>query len=131
MFLKTILLLAMLFCHIVDDYYLQGWLASAKQKSWWEKNAPDKLYKNDYIMALYEHAFSWTFMIMLIPTIYTYFNPNELIYKMYVFIFCFNWVINCIIDDCKANKKNINLIQDQLIHILQIVITWIVFIAIR
>ena len=52
MFLKTILLLAMLFCHIVDDYYLQGWLASAKQKSWWKKNAPDKLYKNDYIMAL-------------------------------------------------------------------------------
>nr|DAZ57149.1 MAG TPA: hypothetical protein [Caudoviricetes sp.] len=31
----------------------------------------------------------------------------------------------------KANKKNINLIHDQLIHILQIVITWIVFIAIR
>ena len=121
----------MLFCHIVDDYYLQGWLASAKQKSWWEKNVPDKLYKNDYIMALCEHAFSWTFMIMLIPTIYTYFNPNELIYKMYVFVFCFNWVIHCIIDDCKANKKNINLIQDQLIHILQIVITWIVFIAIR
>jgi hypothetical protein len=73
MFLKTILLLAILFCHIVDDYYLQGWLASAKQKSWWEKNAPDNLYKNDYIMALCEHAFSWTFMIMLIPTIYTYF----------------------------------------------------------
>lgn len=34
---ETILLLCMLFCHIVDDYYLQGWLASAKQKSWWEK----------------------------------------------------------------------------------------------
>ena len=49
MYLKIILLLGMLFCHIVDDYYLQGWLASAKQKSWWEKNAPDELYKNDYI----------------------------------------------------------------------------------
>ena len=69
MFLKTILLLTMLFCHIVDDYYLQGWLASAKQKLWWEKNVPDKLYKNDYIMALCEHAFSWTFMIML-PLMY-------------------------------------------------------------
>ena len=31
----------MIFCHIIDDYYLQGWLASAKQKIWWEKNAPD------------------------------------------------------------------------------------------
>jgi hypothetical protein len=27
-------LMAMLFLHIVDDYYLQGFLASAKQKSW-------------------------------------------------------------------------------------------------
>lgn len=60
---ETILLLCMLFCHIVDDYYLQGWLASAKQKSWWEKNAPNPLYKNDYIVALYEHAFSWTCMV--------------------------------------------------------------------
>ena len=30
---KILLLLAMIFLHIVDDYYLQGWLASAKQKS--------------------------------------------------------------------------------------------------
>lgn len=36
-----------------------------------------------------------------------------------------------IVDDCKANKKNINLIQDQLIHIFQIVMTWIMFIAVR
>ena len=43
-----ILIFTMIFCHIVDDYYLQGWLASAKQKSWWETNAPDELYKNDY-----------------------------------------------------------------------------------
>lgn len=131
MYIKIVLLLAMLFCHIVDDYYLQGWLASAKQKSWWKKNAPDKLYKNDYIMALCEHAFSWTFMIMLIPTIYTYFNPCDLAYKFYVFVFCFNWTIHCIVDDCKANKKNINLIQDQLIHIAQIVMTWIMFVAVR
>ena len=93
MYLKIILLLGMLFCHIVDDYYLQGWLASAKQKSWWKDNAPDELYKNDYIMALCEHAFSWTFMNMLIPTIYIYFNPCNI--SMYLFKFCFNWTIHC------------------------------------
>ena len=91
MYIKTVLLLVMLFCHIVDDYYLQGWLASAKQKSWWEENAPDKLYKNDYIMALCEHAFSWTFMIMLAPTVYTYFNQCDLSYELYMLTFCFNW----------------------------------------
>ena len=129
MYLKTVLLLTMLFCHIVDDYYLQGWLAQAKQKEWWTKNAPHRLYKNDYIMALCEHAFSWTFTIMLVPTIYTYFNPCDAAYKMYVLAFAFNWVLHCVVDDCKANKKKINLICDQLIHILQVIITWIVFIA--
>ena len=69
---KLFLLLGMLFLHLVDDYYLQGWLASAKQKSWWKKNSPDKLYSHDYIMALCEHAFSWTFMIMLIPAVFNY-----------------------------------------------------------
>ena len=67
---KFIILLSMIFCHIVDDYYLQGWLASAKQKEWWKKNAPEKMYSRDYIMALFMHSFSWAFMIMLIPTIY-------------------------------------------------------------
>lgn len=66
---KIFILFTMIFCHIVDDYYLQGWLASAKQKSWWEKNAPEKLYKYDYLAALFMHSFSWSFMIMLPPTI--------------------------------------------------------------
>jgi hypothetical protein len=55
----------MLFCHIVDDYYLQGILALMKQKTWWKKQTLNSLYKYDYIMALCEHAFSWTFMIFL------------------------------------------------------------------
>ena len=29
-----LLLPLMIFCHIVDDYYLQGWLASGKQRKW-------------------------------------------------------------------------------------------------
>lgn len=33
------LLLLMIFLHIVDDYYLQGILASMKQKEWWNKAA--------------------------------------------------------------------------------------------
>ena len=128
MYLKTVLLPLMLFLHIVDDYYLQGILASMKQKEWWKKNAPDELYKNDYIIALLEHAFSWTFMIMLVPTIYLYFNPSNCLYRLYILAFCINWLIHTIVDDYKANERQINLIQDQLIHIIQIFITWIIFI---
>ena len=75
--IKILLLLFMIFCHIVDDYYLQGWLASAKQKSWWENNCSNVLYQNDYIMALIMHAFSWTFMIHISIIIYLfYYNIN-------------------------------------------------------
>lgn len=110
----------MIFCHIFDDYHLQGWLASAKQKSWWEENAPDQLYKNDYLVVLLMHSFSWSFMIMLIPTIYIIlfggvWNPV---------LFVGNIILHMYIDNLKANKKKINLIQDQSFHMLQIIWTW-------
>ena len=125
---ETILLLCMLFCHIVDDYYLQGWLASAKQKSWWEKNNPNPLYKNDYIMALLEHAFSWTFMIHLPLIIIMIITGKYIAFHLFLILFVINWLIHVITDDMKANKLKINLIQDQLVHICQIFMTWVVYI---
>jgi hypothetical protein len=41
---KFILLTSMFFCHIIDDFYLQGILAQLKQHKFWEENAPQKLY---------------------------------------------------------------------------------------
>ncbi len=128
--LNLFLLLGMLFLHLVDDYYLQGWLASAKQKSWWEKNASEELYSHDYIMALCEHAFSWTFMIMLIPTVFNYVCNHNIPVDYFLF-FALNWTIHSIVDDLKANKKDINLVQDQLFHIIQIILTWYALIIIR
>lgn len=125
--IKILILLLMIFMHIVDDYYLQGWLASAKQKSWWEKNAPDKLYKFDYIVALFMHSFSWSFMIMLPTTVYLLFIGGV----WYPMLYLSNLVIHMFVDDLKANKKKINLIQDQLIHIIQIIITWILVLIVR
>lgn len=114
------ILLCMIFCHIVDDYYLQGWLASAKQREWWLKNAPDPLYRYDYIVALFMHSFSWTFMIMLAPTLYVIIFGGT----WYPMLFLGNLLIHMIVDDLKANKKKINLIQDQSVHILQVLWTW-------
>jgi len=125
--MKLIILLTMLFLHIVDDYYLQGILAQMKQKSWWEENAPDKLYKNDYKVALLEHAFSWTFMIML-PITVTMIIQNNYISTIYITYFIMNWILHTVIDHLKANKKTINLVVDQSCHILQIVVTWIVLV---
>lgn len=109
----------MVFCHIVDDYYLQGWLASAKQKEYWEKNAPQDLYKRDYIWALLMHSFSWAFMIMLPIAYIRSFNIDIL----FMVIFSINVFIHAVTDDLKANKKRINLWTDQLVHMSQIVLT--------
>ena len=121
--MNVLILLAMIFLHIVDDYYLQGILASMKQRAWWKENAPDPLYKHDYIVALIEHAFSWTFMIMLPVGIYTIFYDKSII--LIIIMFLINWIIHSIVDHLKANVKVINLITDQVIHILQIIVTWI------
>lgn len=116
-------LILMIFLHIVDDYYLQGWLASAKQKKYWQENAPEKLYENDYLWALIMHSFSWTFMIML-PIA---FIVNYEIGIGYVVMFGANLVIHAIVDDLKANKRKINLWADQMIHIAQICTTYLLF----
>ena len=118
------LVLSMIFCHIVDDYYLQGWLASAKQKKYWQDNAPDKMYRYDYIWALLMHSFSWSFMVMLPIAFSLSFDVNVLFGS----VFAFNVAIHAFTDDLKANKKKINLWVDQIIHLTQIVITAIIFI---
>jgi hypothetical protein len=120
------ILLTMFFCHIVDDYYLQGWLASAKQKIWWGKNAPNELYKFDYIMALIVHSFSWTFMIMLPIVLVSDWSIGWL-----VFAYPINMVVHAVVDDLKANKGKINLIIDQSIHFIQIVLTFIIYLLLR
>ena len=118
-------LILMFFCHIVDDYYLQGWLAPAKQKQWWKENAPDKLYRFDYIWALIMHSFSWSFMIMLPIAIYTNFVINGTFVAMLVF----NTAMHAFVDNLKANKRIINLWVDQFCHIVQIAGTFYAFVA--
>jgi len=125
--MRAIILLCMVFCHIVDDYYLQGILASMKQRNWWKTNAPDDMYKHDYIVALIMHSFSWAFMIMLPIGVYLFANgmlmQNNII--MYICWILGNSVIHAVIDHLKANKKVINLVQDQSYHMIQIFLVWL------
>lgn len=122
---KLVILMIMIFCHIVDDYYLQGWLASAKQREWWKKNAPNPLYKNDYIVALLMHSFSWSFMIMLPILVH---GLSSTVWNMYLPFLIVNCIIHMAVDNLKANMLKINLIQDQGIHMLQIFITWLIWV---
>lgn len=122
--MRHIILLCMFFCHIIDDYKLQqGVLSNLKQKSWWEENYPDEIYKNDYKIALLMHSMSWSFMILIPLITYSLLTSTNL----YLDFFIVNTIIHFIIDDLKANKKKINLIQDQTIHLIQIFVTWFIW----
>ena len=119
----------MLFCHIVDDYYLQGVLAKMKQTSWWREQTNDPMYRNDWLPALIAHGISWSFMISLPCNIYLLINKPDSIY-LFSLMFMFNVYLHCKVDNDKANKHEINLITDQCMHLFQICVTFFVFLII-
>ena len=120
------ILIMMIFLHIIDDFHLQGRLIDMKQKSWWQERTADKKYQYDYIVCLLFHSFSWAFMIM-IPILISsfYFNGGFFqLEKQFIVFILMNTTVHAIIDDLKANNKSINLIQDQFLHLEQILITY-------
>jgi len=123
---KILVLFIMIFCHIIDDYKLQGILANMKQYKWWLENANKRLYINDYKMALIEHSFSWSFT-MTLPLLYIAITQNNILLIWIIIVSYFiNTAVHAYIDDQKANKYTINLITDQILHLFQILFTWVI-----
>lgn len=118
--MKFYILLCMIFMHVVDDYYLQGILASMKQRSWWRENAPQEKYRYDYLPALIAHSFSWAFMVLL-PLA---FSLKNLDFGFFI-LFFINMIGHAIVDNEKANRKTINLCEDQFVHLIQIILSWL------
>lgn len=115
----------MVFLHINDDFRAQGILAQFKQKKWWEDNCPGEMYKHDWVISLIAHSFRWTFMILIPPTIYAYIigvDFNSYL-KIYLIVFILNCIYHALVDHIKANMYLINLVQDQMKHIVQIILT--------
>lgn len=118
--------LFMLYFHILDDFLIQGILASMKQKSWWTENPEYKeLYSNDYLAALIIHSISWAISIN-IPVI-IYLCDTEIKLSFWILLLA-NIIIHAFVDNLKANKKKINLVIDQSIHLVQIIVTYILII---
>lgn len=117
----------MIFLHIIDDFVLQGKLALFKQKKWWEENYPDDKYKKDYVICLAHHAYEWSFMIHIPIIAYSLFSGCYSTLLLLISLFG-NAIIHLIIDDLKANHLKLSLTQDQWAHMLQISVTWAIFI---
>lgn len=132
--MSIIMLIEMIFLHCIADYFLQGILASMKQKSWWEKHAPSRSefsrskYKFDYKATLLAHSIEWAFLIMIPSFITMWIHVYEPAYCLpYIIFFDLNVVFHYLIDDMKANKRKINLIEDQVLHFIQLFITWLIW----
>ena len=120
---KAILLMGL--AHILCDFWLQPiCLSQLKCKSWWveecKKNGVDyEKYKGDYISGLLMHAFSWSIMVLVPPMFLMDVKDWTLIE-----LFIGNTIIHAYVDDLKANRFKINLWTDQIIHIIQILVSF-------
>ena len=119
-----VILVLMMLGHLVADYTLQGWLADGKQESWWRKicggEIPNK-YKHDYIAALVCHSLYWSIFICA-----PFYASGHFLSAIVL-----NTGIHAVVDDLKANRKKLNLVQDQLIHFLQISLTFVVLMSMQ
>ena len=118
----------MMFCHIFDDFHLQGILAQMKQREWWRAQTAKLMYKHDYIVALLIHGFSCAVMLHIPAIIYAMiYHTGNAANSLYITVFVAMWLFHALVDHLKANVHAINLAQDQLLHIWQIVIVLIVY----
>lgn len=123
--MKVLIFLTNIFLHIVDDFYLQGIMANMKQKKWWQEQTQDPKYKNDYIVVLCLHGFSWAFITHLVYlALFALNSNNRALEQFIIYSVLINACIHAFIDNLKANKFKINLVQDQLLHIIQIGVTF-------
>ena len=55
---------------------------------------------------------------------------SVLVGSVYILLLALNTIVHYEIDDAKANKRQINLKEDQMLHVGQVVFTWLAFIVI-
>lgn len=118
--LYVIVLILMLLAHFFADFHLQGILADMKQERWWRKQEGyNSKYKYDYVAALAIHSAEWTLWMMIPLMLLPHIDLG-----IFLLLAALNMVVHSLTDNSKANYKDINLIQDQIIHLAQIAFTY-------
>ena len=107
--------LACLALHFFSDFTLQGLLAQLKCQDWWKKNYPEPLYRNDWLCGLIEHAVYWV-LVTAAPIIWLWRGGAFAL----VFLLATQAALHAWIDHWKANKHDMSLSLDQILHVVQI-----------
>ena len=71
-------------------------------------------------------CFGWAFMVTIPLLIYSIITG----YKLYVLFLIINCLMRFMIDDLKADGAEIDLIEEQLFHITNIIVTWLLWLYI-
>lgn len=114
-------LFAMAGLHILADFICQGWFVNGKQKAWWRKMCRQELgkdleeteYRYDYLVGVVLHSLFWSMLVCL-----PFFSDRYLWAAVLA-----NTAVHAVVDELKANRFQLNLLQDQILHFLQIAIT--------
>ena len=118
--LYVIVLILMLLAHFFADFHLQDILADMKQEQWWKRQEGyNSKNKYDYLAALAIHSAEWT-LWMMIPLLLL----PHLDLGIFLLLAVLNIAVHSLTDNSKANYRDINLVQDQVIHLAQIVFTY-------
>lgn len=132
--IKLTILLSMFFLHIIGDFILQtDKMACMKQKEWWEEYfkkyqdpyAEFYMYRHDYKIVIVLHSFLWSFLISLPLLFISFINNNDYFMILFIVSVIENTIVHTYVDNKKANKHLISLVNDQITHIVQIIFTWI------
>ena len=123
----TMTMLLVLLLHFIADFNLQigARLNDMKQKDWWGRQfkklkmeaCDTKRYRYDYVCALIIHSFVWS-IVTFAPLILCMRNTVGILAVVGL-----NTLVHAKIDDAKANEHLLNLIKDQVMHLLQIILT--------
>lgn len=117
-------IIKMLFMHCIGDYSLQGeFLSSAKRKSFWINNNDENINYLEHYVILFIHSYIWSFCINM--PLFHLLSSNKIIFSILL-----NCIIHMIVDNLKVNKKVISLLTDQLLHLVQIIITYLLLVVI-
>jgi len=120
------LFLLVLLLHFIADFNLQlgAGLDKFKSVDWWRKIMGETIwgtadeqfrkYKHDYKVAMAIHSVVWA-LVTFAPCIWLCTSA-----KAMLSILAVNAVAHYYIDNLKANRYRLNLVQDQILHLLQV-----------
>lgn len=110
-----VLLLMMVLLHVIEDFHMQGIMASMKQKTFWQEYP--KMYSHDWIPVVLLHGMEWATVVALPCILASWFDVSA----WFVLTVVAMGLVHAYVDHLKANSLRINLIMDQAVHIVQIV----------